>query len=345
MRKSTVYALVVLTLLSLGLVSVPRGFGQTQDIKIVSHSYYYDDLGELIVVGEVQNTGPNYISSVTLIGSVYSNGVDECDSSTAVWALDLPPQQEAPFYMTFAQASSALNGGWSGIPISSIIIQPYKATPTLSYQYQDLKIVSTSGSVDSTALARGTYWAAGTIENTGSQTAQNVTVIGTFFNSTGSVVAVGYTDLTAYPALASIGPSEKVTFTVGAWDINQTDVPTSLKITRFVLLAQTQAPILQGTGPIITPPPSTPSPTSANSPSPGTTSSSSPRSTASSSSSSSPNTVNSNSGLSHVVIYVVVAVLVLVAVAGTMLMLRKSKPHQMVKQTKKQTVKQTKKQT
>ena len=104
MRKSTVYFFVVLSLLSLGLTLVPRAFSQTQDIKIVSYSYYFDSSGNLDVVGEVQNVGPNTVNPVILTGSVYSSsGVDQADSYTQVWVSYLAPQQEAPFYMEFPQ--------------------------------------------------------------------------------------------------------------------------------------------------------------------------------------------------------------------------------------------------
>ncbi len=61
MRKSIIYFFVALTLVSLGLTLVPTVFSQTENIKIVSYSYYIDNLGYLDVVGEVQNVGPNTV--------------------------------------------------------------------------------------------------------------------------------------------------------------------------------------------------------------------------------------------------------------------------------------------
>jgi type IV secretory pathway TrbL component len=64
MKKTTVYSIVVLTMLSLGLFLVPSAFSQTSNVKILSYTYYYDSQGGLIVVGEIQNVGPDIISSV-----------------------------------------------------------------------------------------------------------------------------------------------------------------------------------------------------------------------------------------------------------------------------------------
>lgn len=74
MRKKTVYFFVVLLLLSVGLISVPKTFSQTQNIKvkILSYSYYIDPEGILDVVGEIQNEGTSTLSQVSLSGSIYS---------------------------------------------------------------------------------------------------------------------------------------------------------------------------------------------------------------------------------------------------------------------------------
>ncbi len=205
MRKSTVYFFVVLTLLSLGLTLVPRAFSQTQDIKIVSYSYYIDQWGDLDVVGEVQNVGPNTVNPVILTGSVYNtNKVDQADSNCPVWVLDLIPQQEAPFYMEFPQPSSSPDGTWRSVDISRIDLTVAEAKPTSSYQYPDLKITSSKASISTSAGLEGAYVVNGIIQNTGSQTAQNITVVGAFYNSTGTVVAVSYTNYSSSCFFASV---------------------------------------------------------------------------------------------------------------------------------------------
>ena len=313
MRKSIVYFFVVLTLLSLGLILVPRAFSQTQDIKIVSYSYYIDSLGYLDVVGEVQNVGSNTVNPVVLTGSIYSSsGVDMGDSGCQVWVSYLEPGQEAPFYMEFQPPSST--GIWELQDISKVGLAVYEADATSSYQYPDLKITSNSAFINTTGDNNGAYTVTGIIQNTGSQTATNITVVGAFFNSTGTVVAVGYTN---YLTPTSLAPSAKVSFEIGAFDLNQSQVPSSEKITSYSLLVQTELPIRQGTAPIVTPNPgSSSSPNSTSSPSP------------------TQKTVNSNGSSNTVAIYAIVIVIVILAIAGALLVLSKRKPHETVKAKK-----------
>ncbi len=310
MRKSTIYFFIALSLLSLGLTLIPNAFSQTQNIKIVNYSYYVDNMGILDVVGEIQNVGSNTVNPVYLTGSVYSSdGTDQSNSYCQVWVSYLAPQQKAPFYMEFQPSSSI--GIWQQQDISKITLTPFIANATSGYQYPDLKITSSSASIGSTGGYNGAYLVNGIIQNTGSQTATNITVVATFYNATGTVVAVGYTN---YLTPATLSSSGTISFQVAALDLNQTVVSSGEKISSYSLLVQAQGPILQGTAPIVTP---------------------YQGSGSSSSSSSSPTDVNSNNASNPAVIYAIVIVVVLIAVAGTVLMLRKRKPQETVKPEKK----------
>ena len=305
MRKGTVYLFIVLTLLSLGSTLFPSAFSQTENIKILNYSYYIDNLGYLDVVGEVQNVGSNTVDPVFLTGSVYSSsGADLSDSFCKVWVSYLVPQQKAPFYMEFQPPSSS--SIWVPSDISKITFTVAVANATSNYQYPDLNIISSSGTIGSSGDYNGAYLVNGIIQNTGSQTATNITVVGTFYNATGNVVAAGYTN---YLTPATLDPSGTISFQVAAFDLNQSLVPASMKISSYALLVQTQGPILQGTAPIVTP-------------------------YQSSSSSSSPTAGNSNNSSSPAIIYAAVIVIVILAIAGTLVALRKSKPHQTVKEAK-----------
>ena len=309
MRKSAVYFFIALSLLSLGLTLVPHVFSQTQNIKIVSYSYYTDYLGNLDVVGQIQNDGPNVVNPVILTGSIYSpGGVDQADSyPTQAWVAYLAPQQEAPFYMQFPHPNNSPDGTWYSLinagDITNVTLTVAQAKATSSYQYPDLKITSSSGTIINGGAYSGAYMVNGVIQNTGSQTASNITVVGTFYNSTGTVVGVGYTN---YLTPATLAPSGTLSFQIAALDLNQSQVPSNLKISKYSLLVQTELPILQGTPPIITPSPES----SSSSPQKG---------------------VNSNGSSNSVVLYAVVIVIVILAVAGTILALIRRKPHQTVK--------------
>ena len=256
MGKRMVYFCTALLLLSLSLAVTPKTFSQTQDIKIANYSWYVDPEGYLDVVGLVQNIGPNTISTVSLTGSVIGpGGVDLCDSGTQVWVSDLLPQQEAPFYMEFVSPQTgSTSASWSEIiqggDLSSFDLNVNSANATSSYQYQDLSITSSKGSIGTTAGFNGAYVVNGVIKNTGEQAASNLTVVGAFFNSTGSVVGVGYTD---YLTPTVLTPGNTTTFQIAALDLNQSVVPAALQIKSYRLLVQTEEPILQGAAPVAVP--------------------------------------------------------------------------------------------
>jgi hypothetical protein len=316
MGKTAVYIFIILSLLCLGLTLVPKGFTQTQSVKIIGYSYYVDESGGLNVVGQVQNVGSSTVNPVILEGTVFAPGGEVASTSaTQVWVSYLTPGQKAPFIMDFSAPEDT--SGWSPDYISNITLSVAEANATNSYQYPDLKITSSSPFIGTAATGQGyqgAYGVNGVIENTGTQPATNITVVGAFFNSTGNVVGVGYTDYLTPTVLA---PSDTTTFQIFALDLNQSQVPSNLKIYSYSLLVQTGGPILQGT-----PPPTSPPTSGGGSP------------TSSQSSSKQPATNSENS--IHTTTYVIVFVaVVLVVLAGAALVLRRSKPQQTAKEAKK----------
>ena len=315
MKKTPIHLLFMLTICSLGLVLVPTAQSQvseTQNIQIGSHNWYIDSLGNLVVVGEVQNIGPDVIDQVILTGTASTLDGLSSTSFTGVFVAQLLPQQKAPFNMDF-QSPQGANGWYS---VGDINLFVAVANSTSSYQYPDLKITSSSASVGTTGNYNGAYMVTGTLQNTGTQAATNLTVVGTFFNSTGAVVGVGYTN---YLEPRTLNPSESLNFQIAAFDLNQSDVPTRLKIASYSLLVQTRGPLLQGTAPTSTPYTGSvggaqnPTPTLA----PGQTTQPSQNQTDSGS---------GNSSTSSIV-YVAVAAIVIIAVVATFLVLkRRNKP-------------------
>ncbi len=254
-KKMAVFAIALL-LLTFCLALPPKTHSQTQNIKVVNWSWYVDPQGILDAVGLVQNVGPNTIKSVSLAASVIGpNNVDVADSGTQVWVLDLLPNQEAPFYIEFVSPHvSSQTTTWYELiqegALSSIMFRPVSANATSDYQYQGLSITSSKSSIGTTAGYSGAFLVNGVIKNTGDQTATNLTVVGAFFNSTGNVVGVGYTN---YLTPRALTPGNTTTFQIAALDLNQSQVPAALQIKSYQLLVQTQGPILQGNAPIISP--------------------------------------------------------------------------------------------
>ena len=204
MNKSVTIFIVILIICSLSLTMVSSALSQDQkgNVKILNYSYYYlDSLGIIVVVSEVQNQGTNTLTSVFLTGSIVSrDGIYQSSSNTII---AIPPaevtylnsQQKAPFYMDFYPPQNSPGGTWSSIDIASVNLQVVQANATANYQYSDLTITSKQSSIGGTIDDKGVFWVNGNIQNTGSQTASNINVFGTFYYSTGATVAVGYGDL------------------------------------------------------------------------------------------------------------------------------------------------------
>jgi hypothetical protein len=295
MKKTSVCFIFMLTICSLGSVLVPSVLSQvseTQNIQIGNQSWHIDSLGNLVVVGQVQNIGPDVIEQIILTGTASTSNGLQSVSYTSVYVAQLLPQQQAPFDIDF-QPPQGSNGWYS---VDNINLSVAIANSTSSYQYPDLKITSSSASVGVTGDYNGAYMVTGKIQNTGTKAATNLTVVGTFFNSTGAAIGVGYTN---YLEPRTLNPSESLSFQIAAFDLNQSDVPTRLKITSYSLLIQTQGPLLQGTAPIATP------------------------STTSNTGSQNPTVSNSGNSSISPLFYVAVLAIVLIAVATTYLILKR----------------------
>jgi len=298
MGKRAFHLLVLLAVLSLSLNIIPCGLSQPENVRVLSYNWYIDSYSFFVVVGEVQNVGSSVIDSVILTEKVYApDGTLLLAFSSQVFVKYLLPQQKAPFYIDVY--SDALTSLELGIDRIDFIIN--QANVTDSYQYPNLEVKDPSGIV----TAEGVYWASGTVQNTGDQTARDIQMFGTFYNASGSVVAVGYSDILSP---ASLGPSGTASFKVGAFDQNQTEVPSSFKISSYSLLIQAKEPVLTGT-----PPSSSPSSYPTNSSS-DPTDSSSP---------SNPSDSNQPVSFSPQFTYFVVFVAVILGITATALVLRK----------------------
>jgi hypothetical protein len=311
MKKPLVHLIVLLAIVAMAvpIISTGRAASDTASIKVQNYSYYIDSLGYLVVVGEVLNQGSNTIETVSLAG-VATTASGSADSGANVFVFNLLPNQKAPFYMEFINAPN--DGVWAVQEISDVQITVAEAPATASYNYPNLQISDVQASIGSnkgTPGAKpgdanygdyGVYWINGKVVNTGSETAKRVTIVATFYNSAGAVVAVGLSE--TYP---SIAPSASQLFKFGAWDMNQSIVPTDKKIATYSLLIQVEEPQKQGIAPSIAP---TTQPSAAATLPPDNS-----------------NPIGSIQGTdSNILIYAVVAI-VIVVIVGTLLMIKRRK--------------------
>ncbi|HLN89741.1 MAG TPA: hypothetical protein VK253_06715, partial [Candidatus Binatia bacterium] len=131
------------------------------------------------------------------------------------------PQQKAPFYLDFGKIdfntvseANTFNFNVSNHP------------PTNYIQSPDL-----SQTVTFNGIANDAYVVSGSITNSGSQTANGIKVVGTYYNNAGIVVAVGFVALNG-PLI----PNNSVSFTVSEFDAAP---KLANKISNYSLLVQT----------------------------------------------------------------------------------------------------------
>src|SRR5437763_619428 len=99
MKKTLTCLLILLVVSALTLTIVPYASSQTSNVQILNdYTFYQDTLGNLVVIGEVQNVGSSVIANVSLTGSINTDSVT-AQGSCYVWGDYLLPGQKAPFYM------------------------------------------------------------------------------------------------------------------------------------------------------------------------------------------------------------------------------------------------------
>lgn len=254
LKRNAVFAVIACAVCLCLAIMPMKAFGevQTNDIKVLSYSWYTSaSSGDFIVVGELQNTGSNNYTYVSLSSTVYSsNGTALASLQGSAFASYFLPQQIAPFYLDFSPDSS-ITGDLSWVPsdIGHVDIQALGEEVTNSYQYSDLKIIDNASYIDPTT---GLFTVTGILRNTGSENTGQVWVQAIFYNATGAVVEVGVSN---YVTPTILTPEETTSFTVFPFDASAIQN----QITNYTLVVQTQAPILPG-GPAPTLSPS-PSPT------------------------------------------------------------------------------------
>jgi hypothetical protein len=224
LEKAHIIAVIVCTVFVFSLVPSSNVFVQAAytGVTVLSHSSYVSSSGHFIVVGEVQNTGNHVLGNASLnVVASASNGSQFLSGTTMAYVTDFLPQQKAPFYLDFGKID------FSTIP--EVIIFDFNVSdhpPTNYIEYPDLSLI-----VSSDGIANGAYVVSGSISNSGSQTANDIKVVGTYYNSAGIVVAVGFVILNG-----QLSPNNSANFTVSEFDASPNLVT---KIASYSLLVQT----------------------------------------------------------------------------------------------------------
>ncbi len=245
LKKVAAVFLAVLSMTVLCITIVPNVKGAPEDVKILSYSWYISPStsttstpGDFIVVGEVQNVGPNILNRINVQGTVYtSDGQAQATSYSPVFVDHMLPQQKAPFYMGFSVYESySGNLSWISLGIDHVAFQIFLANATDSYQYPDIEIVANTSYTD----LNGAYTVTGILGNTGSQDTGRPWVEATFYNASGTVIAVGVGNFLTEET-SPLPPNQTIQFTVAPRDSTS---QLTTQISSYSLLVQTQNPII-----------------------------------------------------------------------------------------------------
>ena len=244
MNKSRIVATIVCTVFVFSLVFTPSVFVQAAytGVTVLSHSSYVSSGGHFIVVGEVQNTGNHVLGNASLDVIVSaSNGSQFLRGTTMAYVNDFLPQQKAPFYLDFGKID------FNTIPEAiTFDFNVSSHPPTNNIEYPDLSLI-----VSSNGIVNNAYVVSGSISNSGSQNANDIKVVGTYYNSAGIVVAVGFALLND-----PLTPNSSANFAISEFDASPKLVS---KISSYSLLVQTSTQQLNLPA-SVSPTPSTSSP-------------------------------------------------------------------------------------
>ena len=189
-----------LILATFTILQTPSVRAQTSQAQVLSYSWYIAPTGstlaqysgDLIAVGEIQNVGSNVLSNVGISGFAYNSSGQALDSASFVaYGNNLLPGEKAPFYLDFLPYYSVTPQDSSWIQtVTNITIVVTNLNATTTIPYSGVSIAPGSTGTDSS----GTYTVTGTIQNNGHETTGNVWVVSTFYNTNGTVIALGLTN-------------------------------------------------------------------------------------------------------------------------------------------------------
>jgi hypothetical protein len=255
----TAVILASLLLAAFSILSAPSVKAAATQVNVLSFSWYTapsntvmaEAAGDLVIVGEIQNVGSSTLGTVSVVGLAYNSSDVILDSNNAYIPInELLPNQKAPFYIDLIPGDSVTNDtsdtGW--IPsITNVTVVVNYASAATTTQYSGL--TATSSNSDNS----GTYTVTGTVKNTGDKTTGGVWVDTTFYNASGTVVAMNYTDYLDL-STGELAPGASVPFI--ATPVDNT-AQLSSGITSYSEIVESQAPTGSLGGPTPTPPPST----------------------------------------------------------------------------------------
>jgi hypothetical protein len=299
---------ILMAILSASIICTalaPTANAAPENIRILSYSWYtYPDTGygpgDFIVVGEIQNMGTTTVDRVAIRGVPYTaDGQAQAEFSYPAYVENMLPGQKAPFYLDFTyQAAFSGNMSWDTM-VDHVDLSAVYAEDTDVQPFSGLQIVANTSYPD--PLKNNLYTVTGIIANNGNQPSPSmVWVVTTFYNASGTVVAVNWT---APLTTTSVAPGQSLSFLATPEDYTQL---TSGQITSHSVIVQSRQ-----------------LPTSSSSPEPSSSDLPTPSVSPTVSTQPTPSTGTDQSPLSTDLIYAIGGAVIIVVVIAVMLLIRK----------------------
>jgi hypothetical protein len=187
-------------------------FATSNSLDIIHVSTWSTPAGVFFITGEVGNYGSTWASDVPVRALLKtSDGLGVAEATDFVMGYSIPPGGFAPFSLRFGQGQSALTTGYE-LSLGGADWQPEASEPIVGQE-------SLKWSDDSTVGSDGRLLISGSVSNSGSEMVRNVRAVVTIFDTTGNVIAAGFTDVT--PSLA---PNASADFNIAIPEIGGTPV-------------------------------------------------------------------------------------------------------------------------
>jgi flagellar basal body-associated protein FliL len=193
----TIILICALTLTGFTALTMAPVNADSSDAEILSYTWYAASnnnlatyAGDLVVVGELQNVGTTNIFAVYVLATAFINDSEVAYASPhQMFANNLEPGQKAPFYLDFLPENS-LTGDLSWVAnVTNVVVYTGYLENTDLDMYQGLTVTSQN------QTSSGVYQIIGSVSNTGTETIGDVRVVTTFYDASGTVVSLNYTEV------------------------------------------------------------------------------------------------------------------------------------------------------
>lgn len=173
----------------------------TSSVEILSNMGYIDRLGFYHVVGELRNKGDQSISNVRVEIAFYTRSNISFDTRFGFAMLNnIPAGRKSPFEIVLLDAGESIEVDHYGLSASS---------SNVNSMPEGLKLLDLTSFLDTTQSMHVT----GYIKNIGNETARNVKIVATYYDSRGDVIAAVSEYLDPEQTI-SIDPGQNASFDV-----------------------------------------------------------------------------------------------------------------------------------